>query len=264
MKIPSEQFGMPSCLNVLSKPSLFCPGCGESMILKHLGIVIDKEKIGSKITLAIDIGCSLLSWDYFDFDIIQTHHGRSVPVAVGYKMSRDKRIVIALMGDGGAYAIGLQSLLHAAFRNNPILAIVINNTEYSMTGGQMAPTSLPGEITSTSPLGKNASIFGPAFHGPELVRQVAAPSAFIARATVSNPIMMEAIISKAINAQINGNFSMVEILSICPTNWKTNAEESFEFLSKLEKVYPVGEMTKSSRDNSRSAEGDTVGISNEK
>jgi len=244
MKTQNEQFGMPNCLNVISKPSLFCPGCGESMILKHLGCVIDHEKLQSKITLAIDIGCTLLSWNYFNFDIIQTHHGRSVPVSVGYKMANNKRLVIALMGDGGAYAIGLQSLLHASFRNDPILAIVINNTEYSMTGGQMAPTSLPGEITSTSPLGKNASIFGPAFHGPELVKQVSGSKSFIARATVSNPTMMETVMTKAINTQLGGNFSMVEILSICPTNWKTDAKESFDFLSKLEKIYPVGEIVK--------------------
>lgn len=244
MKQPDEQFGMPDCLNIKSKPSLFCPGCGESMILKHLGLVIDAEKIRANTTLAIDIGCTLLSWNYFNFDIIQTHHGRSIPVAVGYKMSRDKRIVIALMGDGGAYAIGLQSLLHAAFRNNPILAIVINNTEYSMTGGQMAPTSIPGEITPTSPLGKNASIFGPAFHGPEFVRHIAADNAYIARASVSNPTMIETVLSRAIECQRKGNFSMVEILSICPTNWKMDAAESFNFLAKLEKIYPLGEVRK--------------------
>jgi len=242
-----EQFAMPACINAKSKPSLFCPGCGESMILKHLGGVIDNEKMQTKTTLAIDIGCTLLAWNYFNFDIIQTHHGRSVPVAVGYKMSRDKRLVIALMGDGGAYAIGLQSLLHAAFRNNPILAIVINNTEYSMTGGQMAPTTIPSEVTSTSPIGKNASCFGPAFHGPELVRQIANPNAYIARGSVSNPTILEKMISKAIKNQIDGNFSMIEILSICPTNWKTDAKGSFEFLSKLENIYSLGEIIKNDR-----------------
>jgi len=240
-----EQFAMPACINAKSKPSLFCPGCGESMILKHLGGVIDNEKMQTKTTLAIDIGCTLLAWNYFNFDIIQTHHGRSVPVAVGYKMSRDKRLVIALMGDGGAYAIGLQSLLHAAFRNNPILAIVINNTEYAMTGGQMAPTSIPKEITATSPTGKDEKHFGPAFHGPELVRQIANPKAFIARASVSNPAMLDIIIKKALQNQLeNNNFSLVEVLSICPTNWKTNAIESFDFLQKLEKIYPLGEVVK--------------------
>lgn len=251
MKLPDEKFAMPKCLNPASKPSLFCPGCGQSIILKHLGFVIDEMDIKDKVTLGIDIGCSLLAWDYYNFDIIQTHHGRTTPVMVGYKMARDKRIVIAVMGDGGGYAIGLQSLIHAAFRNNPITAIVINNTEYSMTGGQMAPTTLPKEITTTSPTGKDERLFGPAFHGPELLRQVSKNSAYIARSSVSNPLMIETVLKRAIAAQNSGNFSMIEILSICPTNWKTNAPESFEFLAKMEKVYRLGEMTKSSRAKSR-------------
>ena len=252
MKLPDEKFAMPKCLNPASKPSLFCPGCGQSIILKHLGFVIDEMDIKDKVTLGIDIGCSLLAWDYYNFDIIQTHHGRTAPVMVGYKMARDKRVAIAVMGDGGAYAIGLQSLIHAAFRNNPITAIVINNTEYSMTGGQMAPTTLPKEITTSSPAGKDEKLFGGAFHGPELLRQVARSDAYIARASVSNPTMLERILSRAIKSQVEkNNFSFIEILSICPTNWKTNARESFEFLTKMEKIYPIGEMTKSSRAKSR-------------
>jgi 2-oxoglutarate ferredoxin oxidoreductase subunit beta len=247
MKKIVTNFSMPECFNEKSKPSMFCPGCGQSISLRHLGFVIDDLGISKNLTFAIDIGCSLLSWNYYNFDIIQTHHGRSIPTAVGYKMSREKRIVIAMMGDGGGYAIGLQSLLHAAFRNSPITAIVVNNTEYSMTGGQMAPTSLPNEITSTSPEGKIAKLFGGAFHGPELVRNIANKNSFIARATVSNPIMLETILKKAINNQVSGNFSFVEILSLCPTNWKTNAKESFEFLGNMEKVYPVGEIVNSSK-----------------
>ena len=240
---PKKEISTPKSLNTDSKPSLFCPGCGESIILRHLGKVIDNEKLQSKSTLVIDIGCTLLAWNFFNFDTVQSHHGRSVPLAVGYKMAKKQRLVIALMGDGGAYAIGLQSLIHAAFRNDPVLAIIINNTGYSMTGGQMAPTTIPGEITTTSPEGKDQSLFGPAFHGPELVRQIASSNAFIARASVGNPVLMESIISRAIINQLkNKSFSMVEILSICPTNWKTNATESFEFLSKLEKIYPVGEV----------------------
>lgn len=247
MKLPDEQFAMPECFYPGSKPSLFCPGCGQSMFLKHLGNVIDEEKIQNKVTLGIDIGCLLLSWNYFDFDIIQTHHGRAIPTMVGYKMAREKRIALAMMGDGGAYAIGLQSLIHAAFRNNPITAFVLNNTEYSMTGGQMAPTTLPTEVTTTSPEGKEEKMFGPAFHGPELIHQIANPDAYIARASVSNPTMLETIIKKAILAQKNGNFALVEVLSICPTNWKTDALESFEFLNKMEKIYPIGEIIKYGR-----------------
>lgn len=247
MKSPYQQFAMPRCFNQKSKPSLFCPGCGQSIFLKHLGFIIDDLKIQNKVTFGIDIGCSLLSWNYFDFDTIQTHHGRSIPTMIGYKMAKEKRIALAMMGDGGAYAIGLQSLLHAAFRNDPITVFVMNNTEYSMTGGQMAPTTLPKEITTTSPEGKDEKEFGPTFHGPELLRNIASTDAYLARASVSNPIMLQAIIKKAISTQVGGNFSFVEVLSICPTNWKTKAKGSFEFLSKMEKIYPVGEMTKSSR-----------------
>ncbi len=243
----NDRFSMPDCFNLASKPSLFCPGCGQSMFLKHLGSVIDQQKIIDKITLAIDIGCSLLAWNYFDFDIIQTHHGRVVPTAVGYKMAREKRIIIAIMGDGGGYAIGLQSLLHAAFRNNPITTFVMNNTEYSMTGGQMAPTTMSKELTTTSPEGKEEKLFGGAFLGPELVRQAANSDAYIARASVSNPVILETIIKKAILAQTTGNFAFVEVLTICPTNWKTDVAGSFEFLGKMEKIYPVGEIIKNGR-----------------
>ncbi|MCX6812725.1 MAG: thiamine pyrophosphate-dependent enzyme [Candidatus Berkelbacteria bacterium] len=202
-------------------------------------------KIQKKVTLGIDIGCSLLSWNYFNFDTVQGHHGRSIPMMVGFKMARDKRIVLAMMGDGGGYAIGLQSLLHAAYRNNPISAILINNTDYSMTGGQAAPTTLAGEITTTTPDGRDVKTLGDPFHGPELVRQIAKSSAYIARASVSNPIMLEKILTRAIENQIkNNSFSFVEILSICPTNWKTNAKKSFDFLEKMEKVYPEGEIIK--------------------
>ena len=246
-----NQFGMPKCFNIASKPSLFCPGCGQSITLKHLGLVIDEMNISNKTTFAIDIGCSLLSWNYFSFDTIQSHHGRSVPTAVGYKMARGKRIVLAMMGDGGGYAIGLQSLLHAAFRNSPITAIVVNNTEYSMTGGQMAPTSLPKEVTTTSPAGKNEASFGGAFKGPELIRNIASKNAYIARVSVSNPILLETVFTKAIKNQIAGNFSFVEVLSLCPTNWKMNAKESFDFLSKMESVYPVGEIINSSPEKPR-------------
>ena len=252
MKKFDDKFAMPESLNLTTKPSLFCPGCGQSIILKHLGFVIDQLGIKNKVTLGIDIGCSLLAWNYFDFDIIQTHHGRTTPVMVGYKMAQEKRIAIALMGDGGGYAIGLQSLIHAAFRNSPITAIVVNNTEYSMTGGQMAPTTLPDEVTATSPLGKKEELFGGAFHGPELLRQIANNKAYIARASVSNPVLLEKILERAIKTQSEkNNFSFVEILSICPTNWKTDAGESFEYLTKMEKSYPIGEMTKSSREKPR-------------
>ncbi len=225
-----------------SKPHLFCPGCGHGIVLKQIGFLIDEMKIQNKVTFGIDIGCSLLAWDFFDIDTIQTHHGRTVPVMTGYKMAKPKRITLAYMGDGGAYAIGLQSLIHAAVRNDPITVIVINNQNYAMTGGQMSPTTLIGAKTTTSPSGKK-KLFGEGFLGPELLRNIVAEKAFIARASVSNPILLKNLLKKAILNQLeNDSFSFVEIISTCPINWKTDARGSLEKISKLEKYYEVGEI----------------------
>ncbi len=232
----------PKCLNQNSKPSLFCPGCGQSIFLRRFGFVIDELKVAKNVTIVTDIGCSLLAWNYYNIDTVQSHHGRSVPLAVGYKMANPRRIVIAMMGDGGAYAIGLQSLIHAAFRNNPISAFVLNNTEYSMTGGQMAPTTIPNEITTTSPAGKNKDIFGAAFLGPELIKNLSNKNSFIARSSVSNIVLLDQMIEKTIKSQCDDNFSMLEVLSLCPTNWKKDAKESFDFLTQMEKVYRIGEI----------------------
>lgn len=224
-----------------SKPHLFCPGCGHGIVLKQLGFLVDEMSIQDNITLGIDIGCSLLAWNFFDFDTIQTHHGRTIPVMVGYKLAKPKRIALAYMGDGGAYAIGLQSLIHAAIRNNPITVIIINNTNYGMTGGQMSPTTPVGAITTTSPLGKE-KYFGDGFKGPELIKNIANNNAFIARASVSNPIQLKTLLKKAIETQNNDSFSLIEILSFCPINWKTDAKESIKKIYDLESKYPLGEI----------------------
>lgn len=234
---------MPKSWNEKSKPDFFCPGCGHGIVLKQLGFAIDEMEILKKTTFGIDIGCSLLAWNFLDTDTIQTHHGRTTPVMVGYKKAKPERIAIAYMGDGGGYAIGLQSLLHAAFRNDPITVILVNNGNYAMTGGQMAPTTLPGEITATTPDG-NPSGFGEGFLGPELISKVAKKNSFIARASVSKPILLKQAIIKAIENQTkNNSFSFVEALSICPTNWKLGAKQCFKKLSDLETYYRVGKFS---------------------
>ncbi len=233
---------MPKCWRRESKPHLFCPGCGHGITLKHLGYAIDELGIQRKTTFGIDIGCSLLAWNFYDIDTLQTHHGRTTPTMVGYKIAKPNRVVIGYMGDGGGYAIGLQSLLHAAFRNNPITAILVNNENYAMTGGQMAPTTEEGRITSTSPVGKDHK-FGGGFRGVELIKQIADPSAYVSRVTVSNPEGIKQAFKKALLNQIENNaFSFVEVLSICPTNWKTNAKDSFERLKIIEQYYHIGEL----------------------
>lgn len=229
----------PKCAKLSSKPNTFCPGCGHQIILKNLGFVIDELKTQKKTMLGLDIGCSLLAWDYFDLDSLQTHHGRTIPVMVGFKMAKPKSLSIAYLGDGGAYAIGAQHLMNAAVRNDNITVIVVNNTTYAMTGGQEALTTLPGQITATTPHGADEHYF----HGPESVRCIN-QKAYIARATTTNPIHMKNIIKKALEFQINNQgLSYIEIVSFCPTNWKTGtAQSSWNYIKKIEKEYPIGEI----------------------
>lgn len=234
---------IPKSYKKESLPHHFCPGCGYGVILKSLGFVIDKLNIAQKTVLGLDIGCALLAWNLFNVDTIQTHHGRTTPVIAGFKFAKPKNIAIALMGDGGGYAIGLQSLLHSAHRNDPITVILVNNTLYAMTGGQMAPTTLPYEVTETTPQGRDPQKTGLPFLGPEIIATLTNKYAYIARASIRNPLQVEEFFEKAIlNQQKGKGFSFVEVLSICPTNWKTNAKESFEFLRKMEDYYKFGEI----------------------
>lgn len=233
----------PKSVKISSKPDKFCPGCGHSITLKILGEVIDELKISHNMIFGIDIGCALLSWDYFDVPTVQTHHGRTVPVISGYKMVKSKEIGIAYVGDGGAYAIGMQSLINAANRNDAITVMVINNTMYSMTGGQMAPTTLQGEITTTTPGGKRLDEKGKPFLGPELLSALPNDKMYIARTSVLKPLLLKKTLKKAIEHQINKkSFSFVEVLSMCPTNWRKDAKESINFVEKdMQAVFKLGE-----------------------
>lgn len=232
----------PKCYKSKTKPHKFCPGCGHGIILKELGCVIDNLNIANKTTIGVDIGCSLLAWDFFDINTVQTHHGRTIPVISGYKLIKNDSISIAYLGDGGGYAIGLQSLITAAQRNDPITVILVNNSLYGMTGGQMAPTTFCGENTSTTPSGRKCFEKGLPFMGPELIKSINNPHSFVARASISQISNLNHVIKLAINHQINNkSFAFVEVLSTCPTNWKMNAQESHNRLVKqLENQFPTG------------------------
>lgn len=230
----------PKCYKIESKPHKFCPGCGHPLVLKMLGEAIDELGIGEKSVFLVDIGCSLLAWDYFNLPTAQTHHGRTIPVAVGFKMANPQKVVIAYVGDGGAYAIGLHHTLTACLRNDPITTIVVNNTLYAMTGGQMAPTTVNGEKTTTSPEGKNEEAFQ-TLHGPEMLTGMANKNAFLARSSTDKPLVLKQYLKKALATQMDGNYALVEALSACPLNWKTDAKETIQRLQELEKVFPLGE-----------------------
>lgn len=240
---------IPKSWKKSSLPHKFCPGCGQSEALKILGFAIDELDIQDKTIYATDIGCSLLSWDLFDVDTIQTHHGRATPVAVGFKTVKPDAVAIAFMGDGGGYAIGAQHLVNACMRNDKITTILINNANYAMTGGQLAPTTLVGQVTSTSPSGRKVEKYGQSIHGPEMLAAIASDGAYIARSTSNNFIHLLNTFKKALQNQIDGKgFSFVEVLSMCPINWKMNAEESIAFVNKMAETYPVGEIKVSKKE----------------
>ena len=236
--------GMPSSWKEESKPHKFCPGCGHGIILKALGEVIDELGIKDRMVMGCDIGCSLLAWDFFNVDSVQTHHGRTTPVIIGMKRANTDIIGVAYMGDGGGYAIGSQHLFNAAVRNENITIILCNNSNYGMTGGQMSPTTLPGMKTETSPYGRDPKETGMPTLGPEMVAAVAPEGAYVARGTMANVRQMKGYIKKAIQNQIDGNgISFVECLSSCPTNWRTNAKQTWEFVEhKMTEYYKVGEL----------------------
>jgi 2-oxoglutarate ferredoxin oxidoreductase subunit beta len=235
---------LPNCFKVQSKPHPFCPGCGHPVVLNMLGRVIDEMGLAEKVVFLVDIGCSLLAWNFFDLATSQTHHGRTVPTAVGLKKAAPEKIVIAYVGDGGAYAIGLQHTLSAAMRNDPITTIVINNTLYAMTGGQQAPTTIEGEVTTTTPLGKKTQRQGKTLHGPEVLSWVADKNAYLARGSSNQPLELKEMLKKALQTQIRNNFSLVEAVSACPTNWRTSAPETIKRMNQLEKVFKIGEINR--------------------
>jgi 2-oxoglutarate ferredoxin oxidoreductase subunit beta len=235
---------MPAVWRAETKPHKFCPGCGHPLVLKALGEAIDELGIQDKAVFGCDIGCSLLAWDFFNIDSVQTHHGRTTPVITGVKRATPDRIGIAYMGDGGGYAIGSQHLVNAAARNEKITVILVNNVQYAMTGGQMAPTTLPGQKTETSPYGRDVEAQGYPTLGPEMVSAITREGAYVARGTVANLRQLKRFIKKALENQIAGRgFSFVEALSLCPTNWRTNAEQTWKFVEEdMAQYFKVGEL----------------------
>ncbi|PKM79113.1 MAG: 2-oxoglutarate synthase [Firmicutes bacterium HGW-Firmicutes-13] len=234
---------MPRSWNLETKPHKFCPGCGHGLALKALGQAIDELNNQDKIVFGSDIGCSLLAWDFFNVDSVQTHHGRTVPVITGIVRARPSLIGIAYIGDGGGYAIGAQHLVNAANRNEKIFVVLVNNTNYGMTGGQMAPTTLPGQVTETTPYGRDPEETGPPMQGCEMVSSIVPDGAYVARGSISNMRQLKKYLKRGLeNVKDGSGFSFVEILSTCPTNWRTNAKETWKFLEEeMEKHFKVGE-----------------------
>src|SRR6476660_4230067 len=239
MNVHQVQLAFPKCVRVESKPHLFCPGCGHPEVLKAFGFAVDTLGIQRQTAFGVDIGCSLLAFDFFNLDTIETHHGRTVPVMVGIKRANPKAISVAYVGDGGAYAIGLGSLVNAAIRNENVFVIVVNNAVYGMTGGQEAPTTLPGTITDTTPDGADKHFI----KGPQLLRNVNT-TAWIARGITSRQLELRRLMKEALEFSMSGKgFAFLEVLSPCTLNWGTieKPNETFDILErKLTKAYQLG------------------------
>ncbi len=233
---------LPNAQNAEVGASKFCPGCGHGMILKSLAFAIDELNLKQKAVFGCDIGCSLLSWNYLDLDTVQTHHGRTTPVIYGVTRANPEAIGIAYMGDGGGLAIGSQHLVNAAVRSEKMLIIVANNTNYGMTGGQMSPTTMPGQRTETTPYGRDCEVTGRPAKGAEMVAAIADPKkSYVARSSVSNLRKLRATFKKALKNVEMGGFSFVEVLSLCPLNWRTNNVDTWGRLSQMEECFEVNE-----------------------
>ena len=222
----------------------YCPGCGHATLHKLLGEVVDELGIRKRVIMIEPVGCSVLALKYLKFDGIQGPHGRAPAIATAVKRLRPESIVITYQGDGDLAAIGTNEIIHAANRGELFTVVFVNNAVYGMTGGQMAPTTLLGQKSTTTPTGRFAEFCGYPLRVCELLNTLDSP-VYLERVSlfdVEHILKTRAALKKALLNQIEGRgFSLVEVLSNCPTNWKMTPEESWEFVkNEMTKVFPLG------------------------
>ncbi len=226
-------------------PLHYCPGCTHGIIHRIVAEVIDELGIEGRTIGVAPVGCSVMAYDYFTCDFIEAPHGRAPAVATGLKRSDpENNIVFTYQGDGDLAAIGTAETVHAAARRENITVIFVNNAIYGMTGGQMAPTSLPGQVTQTSPYGRDVKTAGYPIKVCEMLSTLDGPE-FIARVAVNNVKNVKnakKLIRKAFENQINGKgFSLVEVVSSCPTNWGMTPDKALQWVEdKMIPYYPLG------------------------
>jgi len=209
----------------------FCPGCDHGVAIRLVAEALDEYGVRNNTIVAASIGCSVTIYDFLNIDAIEAPHGRALAVATGVKRAHPEKFVFSYSGDGDFASIGLAESMHAALRGEKITAICINNTTYGMTGGQLGPTTLLGQVTTTSPTGRNVPYYG---YPIKIAEHIAlcdgtAYSARVSLDTVANIRKAKQAIKKAFEAQIKGlGFGFVEILSSCPTNWRMSPEKAHE------------------------------------
>jgi 2-oxoglutarate ferredoxin oxidoreductase subunit beta len=236
---------------VYSRPRLlkeahfhYCAGCGHSIVTRLIAEVVDEMEMAGKAICVAPAGCGMLVYNYFDFDTLESAHGRGAAVATGIKRVRPQNLVFSYQGDGDLAAIGTAESFHAANRGELISVIFVNNGVYGMTGGQMAPTTLINQVTTTSPRGRTAAKEGHPVRMCEVLAVLAGTS-YLERVAVNKPaaiVRAKKAIARAFEHQLKGTgFSMVEILSPCPTNWKMSTMDSCKWIDEvMAKEFPLG------------------------
>jgi len=237
-------YGHPESL--YDVPTKYCAGCGHGVIHRIITEIIDEMGLREKTIITNPVGCSIWADLYFDTDTVQPAHGRTPAAATGIKRVLPDHLVICYQGDGDMAAIGTAEAIHAANRGEKFTTIFVNNAIYGMTGGQMAPTTLIGQRATTAPYGRDPVEAGMGY--PIRVAELLSAldgTAYIARGAVNNAVNVRktrAYIKKALELQMSGiGFTMVEVLSQCPTNWSMNPVESVDWLEKnMISVFPLG------------------------
>ncbi len=235
-------FSRPKSLK--NVPFHYCPGCGHSILHRLIGEIIDEMDLQDRIIGVPPAGCAVLAYNYFDIDVGEAAHGRAAAVATGLKRALPDRVVFTYQGDGDIAAIGTAETIHAAARGENFTTIFVNNGVYGMTGGQMAPTTLLGQLTTTSPGGRMGKRDGYPINLSEMLA-LAKGSAYIERTALTSPaniLKTKRAIAKAFQVQLERlGFSLVEVLSPCPTNWKMNPVESWKWIDEvMAKSFPLG------------------------
>ena len=225
-------------------PLHYCPGCTHGIIHRLVAEVLEELGVTGKTVGIASVGCSVFSYNYFNCDMIQAAHGRAPAVATGAKRAYPDNVVFTYQGDGDLAAIGTAETVHSAARGENITVIFVNNAIYGMTGGQMAPTTLPQQVTQTSPYGRDVTVVGYPVKVCEMLSQVDGAT-YLERVAVNNVKNIKKAkqaIKKAFQNQIDGKgFSLVEVLSTCPTNWGLTPKKSLEWLNEnMETYYPLG------------------------
>ncbi|MGC8661044.1 MAG: thiamine pyrophosphate-dependent enzyme [Nitrososphaeria archaeon] len=231
----------------------YCPGCEHGLLLKFIAMALEELGITEKAVMVGSVGCSTLAFKFLNVDYVQAPHGRAPAIMTGIKEVEPGAIVFAVQGDGDALSIGLQELIHAANRGIPVTVFMYNNMVFGMTGGQMAPTTPEGMVTTTTPFGRNTKTSGPPINSCELLSCLSGPS-YIRRVIIApKPVQLKdrvmysskeanesyrAIVS-ALRTQMMGGFSYVEFLGTCNVNWKMSIIDSKKYAHEVSaKVYP--------------------------